>query len=144
MSEPIILRKLLQAHLRDMPDGLSWETQTARENEDFDPKALPVDTPYQEVHLLLGDPSNPFKGNDGFRREVGFLQVTLRYPKTQGSGVAEAQGRLIMNRFRMGTTLSEGQVRVVVHRPPGLSAGPKEDDRFNVIVRVWFYANTEG
>ena len=110
---------------------------TQWENAAFVPVAC---TPYQAVSLLMATPQNPTLG-DGFFRELGFLQVTLRYPQNAGAGAAGAQAQAIRAWFPRGLSLTAGGVSVTVSGTVDIQPGSIDGDRYAVPVRIPFFAN---
>jgi hypothetical protein len=103
-----------------------------------DPAYTPqTDVPYQEVAFVFGEPSS-LEFGAGYQ-EIGFMQVTLAYPKNGGWGDAAAQAGKIRDAFPRGATFVENGVTVVVFRPPYLLPDDRSDPtRFKPAVRVPF------
>lgn len=127
------IRAALETRLAGMSPGLA----TQWENAAFTPVA---GTPYQAVSLVMATPQSPTIG-DGFYRELGFLQVTLRYPQNAGAGAADAQARAIRAWFPRGLSLTAGGVTVTVSATADIRPGFIDGDRYAVPVRIAFFAN---
>lgn len=121
-------------HLLNMPDGLP-ESSTAFENLAFTPIQS---KPYQQVRLIPLPSENPTLG-DGYYRDVGFFQVTLSYPKGVGRGGIADQADKIKAYFKRGTTLVEGQDKIIIDRTPQVSSVYINDTRAEVNVRIQYY-----
>jgi hypothetical protein len=126
------VRQVLEKHL----DLMSPPLATAWENQDFSP--VPG-TPFQAVTLLPAEPDNPEAG--GFYREQGLLQVTLCYPLQGGPAAALARAEAIRAAFKRGTSLTKNGVTTVVERTPEIGPGSPDQDRYQVPVRIRWYAN---
>jgi hypothetical protein len=112
----VTISKLLEQRLNTIG---GWPAATAFENLEF----TPVDgTPWQRLNFLPGQTENPTLG-EGFKREVGILQVTLFYPTKLGRGAAVARAEVLRAGFKRGTTLTEGTLRVMIHRDPFIGPG---------------------
>ncbi len=127
------VRAALETRLAAMSPALA----TQWENAAFTPVA---GTPYQAVSLVMATPQNPTIG-DGLYRELGFLQVTLRYPQNVGAGAAEAQARAIRAWFQRGLGLTAGGVTVTVSATPDIRPAFIDGDRYAVSIRIPFFAN---
>jgi hypothetical protein len=107
------------------------------ENETYVPVA---GVPHAQVNILFGEPLNPTFG-DGFYREVGFVQILLRYPMKTGSGAANAAAQAIREAFPRGRTFVTGGVTTVISGTANALPSNEADDRFVLPVRVPFYSN---
>jgi hypothetical protein len=131
----IELHAVLEGWLRDM-DVTPFPTQWA--NSEY----KPVDgTPYQKVDIILGDPANPEQSGTFFQ-ERGFMQVSLRYPANEGRKAIMERAQLIRNRFRFGLPLAANGFSVVIDRTPTISQGANDGNRYQVPVKIRFYANS--
>lgn len=127
---------LIRIALEKRLDTMSPALSTAWENANFAPVS---GIPYQQVHLMRGKPQNPTF--DTFRREVGFMQVSLYYPRDAGPAAAEARAELIVATFPRKLVLVEQGVRVTIDATPYVMAGFVDEDRWCVPVRIQFYSN---
>lgn len=127
----IYIRDALQTALAAMSPSLA----TAWENQSFTPT---TGTPYQIVHILLAEPDNDVYGTE--HREVGYMQVRLMYPPQTGPGAALTRADLIRTTFYRGATFSTGGVNVIIQRTPEIMPGTVEDGRYQVVVKVRFFA----
>jgi len=116
--------------------GISPALDTSWENQAFTPTA---GTAYQIVHVLLAEPDNAVYGSE--HTEVGYMQVRLMYPPQTGPGAALTRAELIRATFYRGATFSSGGVNVIIMRTPEIMPGTVEDGRFQVVVKVRFFAN---
>lgn len=127
------VRMLLEQRLANLPSGLP----TAWENTAYDPV---VGTPYQRASLLPAQTEQPTLG-DGFRREVGLMQVSLYFPENEGPGAAMTQAEAIREHFARGTTLINGSVRVVIERTPSIGLAFPDGGFYALPVSIDFFAD---
>jgi hypothetical protein len=113
-----VIRKLLETQLNSLSSGFA----TAWENVPFVPSN---NTPWQRVSLLPGKTENPTWGSS-HRREIGIFELMLHYPKNQGVHDAYARASILLAGFARGTSLSEGNVRVLVDEHPYIGSSPKD------------------
>lgn len=110
----LIIRKLLETQLNSItPSTLP----TAWENLAFKPIA---GSAWQRVNMLPAQTENPTMG-EGFKREVGVLQVTLFYPLNEGPQKAMQRAEVIRAAFKRSTAWFEGTLRVLIERDPYIS-----------------------
>jgi hypothetical protein len=129
MAEPTVYRKLLQKHLRDLDPNFP----TGLENVAFKPT---VGKAYQVVTLMKSKTQNPTMGVSNFYREAGSMQVALYFPTGAGTKDAEEKSKAIRNRFKRGTTLTEGTLRVLVPETPYEQKGANRDEWYQLLVYV--------
>jgi len=110
---------------------------TAWENTPFQPVS---GTAYQRVNLLLATPANPEMGSARYT-EQGFLQVTLAYPLNTGPAAAHTRGELLRSTFYRGRSFTSGAVTVHIETTPEISPGRVEADRWEVPVKIRFFAH---
>lgn len=128
---------LIRAAFEKAINAMTPPLATAWENSAFTP--VPG-TPYQRVHIMRGRPQNPTF--DSYRREVGFMQIMLCYPRNAGPAASEARAELIVTTFPWRLGITEGSVTVRVDGTPHVMDGFNDDeDRWVVPVRIPFYAN---
>lgn len=125
------VRTALETALNAMSPALS----TAFENAAFTPVA---GTPYQKCHVLFAKPDNQQYGSG--HKELGFMQVTLMYPLQVGTATAAARAELIRATFTRGSTFVSGGVTVNVMETPEVSPGSVDGDRFEIPIKIPFYA----
>lgn len=118
--------------------GSATAELTAWENIDFPVLANRV--PYQQVNLIPARPEDVTLGR-GYRREYGFLQVTLHYPLQLGTGEAFARAELIRSTFPRGSSFSNAGVEVHIDQTPEIMRGFPSEGSYIVPVRVYYYAN---
>lgn len=118
-------------------NGMEPSMATAYENVKFTPTP---GTPYQQLTMLPASPENPTVGAQ-HRREVGLMQVSLRYPFDAGTQPATWRAELIQARFRRGSTWVKDGVTVIVDLTPTIAPGRISEDRFVVDVSIPYYAD---
>jgi len=128
----VSVRTALETKLNAMTPSLS----TAWENVPFTPV---TGTAYQRAYLMPATPANPTMG-DGYYREQGIFQVTLRYPLQAGPKTAADRADLIRAAFKRGTTLTSGTVSVIIERTPEIGQGRVDGDRWALPVKIRWYA----
>lgn len=129
----VAIRKALEVRLNAMAPALptSWE------NSNFKPV---VGVAYQQVNLLFAQPDNPAYGPN-FHRELGYMQVSLRYPLQDGPAPIYARAELIRAHFQRGLSLVDSGVTVMIEKTPEIGTGFIDADRFQVPVRIRWYSN---
>lgn len=130
------IRKLLEVQLNALSAGFA----TAWENVPYSPS---TGTPWQRVTLLPGKTENPTMG-DGFRREVGVLEVLLHYPPNKGSQEATARAEAIRAGFPRGQTFTEGSVRVLIDQHPSIGHGMNDGSWFVLPVSITYTGDIQG
>lgn len=138
-SIKIALEKALKASIPplDPETGLSG-FPIAFENVNYTPPAN--GDAYASVWLLPGEPENPTFGDD-FRREIGYIQVTLNYPINGGAGRAYNTAEGIRDAFPRGSSFTACDVTVHIARTPAIGPGSIADDRYLLPVRIRYFAN---
>lgn len=127
------VRAALEQRLNAMANPLP----TAWENAPFAP---PIATdPYQAVNLLPAEPDNNVFGTN--YQERGLFQVTLSYPLGKGPGDAVARAKLIRAQFQRGLSLVSGGIVTQVERTPEIGPAQTIDSRYQLPVRIRWYAN---
>lgn len=126
----------IRAALETALNGMTPALPTAWENAAFSPVA---GMPYQAVHILFAEPDNIEFGSA--HRELGYMQVTLRYPLQTGTAEIAARAELLRNTFYRGATFTSGSVKVVIDRTPEVGSGYVDGDRFVIPVTIRFFAN---
>lgn len=110
---------------------------TEWENTSFSPI---VDVPWQRVSVMFAEPDAPSMGSS-MRREVGFLQITLFYPKQIGTADINDRIEMIMSLFKRGATFVKDSVKVVVNKPPMRIKLGEQGQSYAVAVRIPFYSD---
>jgi len=119
--------------------GLSTITPvipTAYENVSYTPV---TNVPYQSVFVLFNSPDNPTLG-DGFYREKGYMQISLKYPLGIGSQTCATRAELVRQKFKRGATFTKDGITVMVEKSPSVSF-VTEIDRYTAVVKIYFYSN---
>ncbi|CAB4131771.1 Protein of unknown function DUF4128 [uncultured Caudovirales phage] len=129
----LAIRQGLEVKLASVLPPLS----TAWENDPFEPQA---DVPYQEAYLLFAKPENPTMG-DGFYRQRGILQITLRYPLNAGPKDVGERAELLRETFHRGLSVVANGVRTTIDETPEVPGGSIVGDRYVIVMRVRFYAD---
>lgn len=111
---------------------------TAWENIDF--PTITSRVPYQQVNLIPSQPEDVTYGQ-GYRREYGFMQVTLHYPLQLGTGEAFARAELIRSTFPRGASFSNGGIDVQIDKTPEIMRGFPDEGSYVLPVRIYYYAN---
>lgn len=128
----VIIRLALEKRLNAMSPSLD----TAWENTSFKPTPGQA---YQRVTLVPAAPENPTFG-DTLRREIGYLQVMLRYPQNKGSKDAQARAEMIKAWFPRGLALTESGSKIVIDRTPTISPSITDGDRYCIPIWIRYYA----
>lgn len=128
----VSIRAALETGLGAMSPALA----TAYENAPFTPVA---GTPYQAVSILFARPSNT--ENAPSHMELGFMQVTLRYPLNTGPAAAATRAELIRTTFPRGRTLTSGGIKTTISDTPEIMPGYVDGDRYAVPCRIRFFAH---
>lgn len=115
---------------------MSPSIATAWENVEFE-QPLPT-VPYQKVHLKFASPDNSEWGSS--HTEIGYMQVSLMYPRFLGVGDSTSRGQLLRDQFKRGRSFSNSGVTVNITHTPEISAGAVDGDRFNTPVKIRFSA----
>jgi hypothetical protein len=128
------IKQLAETHLKTLAPAFP----TAWENVNFKPPA----GPFQVPTFLFAEPD--LRGSaDSPYLQRGIMTVTLAYPTNQGGGAAQAKAVDIQNHFYAGTTLIDGDFRVVIEKVPEITGGAVEGDRFVIRVRIRFFAHID-
>lgn len=129
----VAIRAALEVQLNAMTPALP----TAFENANFTPPA--AGAPYQAVNLLPAEPDNNVFGPNFQQR--GLLQVTLSYPQAAGPAAAAARAELIRAQFPRGLSVTAGGITATIEKTPEVGPALIVDARYQLPVRVRFYAN---
>lgn len=128
----LAIRRALEVFLAELQPNFP----TAWENDDFEES----DIAYQQVNLLFAKPDNPTMG-DGFYRQRGIFQVTLRFPQNTGSQAAAEHAEMIREAFKRGLSLEADGVTTKIDETPEVSEGRNIEGRYVILVRIRFYAD---
>ena len=127
------IRRALEGALNAMTPALA----TAWENDVFTP---PVPTvAYQQAYILFATPDNPESGT-GYR-ELGYMQVTLRYPLQGGVAAVATRAAAIRAAFIKNTSFTSAGVVTTISKTPAIGNGVVDGDRWSVPVKIPFHAN---
>lgn len=96
-------------------------------------------TPYQQIALLLADPTNPEMGR--LYQENGYLQITLRYPLGSGPQDAQTHAQALRDWFYRGLQVAANGLTVTINRTPTIGPAFVDGDRYCIPVKVRFFAN---
>lgn len=126
------IRQALETGLSTITPALA----TAYENVPYAPV---TGTPYQTVYMLFNNPDNPTLG-DGFYRERGIMQVSLKYPLNNGSTACATRVELVRQKFKRGATFTKDGITVTIDKTPSVSF-MTEADRYTAVVKIYFYSD---
>lgn len=93
--------------------------------------------PYQRVSHLLNRPRDLAITMDG-TEDKGILQIDLYYPKGETRTAAIARAQAIRDHFKPPLRLTEGTTKVEISSTPQVSSGFPEDDRWRIVVSVYW------
>lgn len=126
------IRSSLEAALMTISPAID----TAFENTSYKPVAGTV---YQDVSFFFGAPINDEYGSN--YQEIGYMQVTLRYPQNVGSKDIDARINLIRDKFKRGASFTKNSITTVINRTLEVRPGFSDGERYVKPVFVKFYAN---
>ncbi|MCB2186285.1 MAG: DUF4128 domain-containing protein [Deltaproteobacteria bacterium] len=107
---------------RQVPEGrIAWENEGFDPNSEEDPYL--AGTLWLRPTLLPGWPTQATMGDAGFNRQVGLYQVSLFWPKYEGTTAAQALADALASWFKRGTTLTNGTTSVHVTAAGSEAAG---------------------
>lgn len=129
----LAIRRAMETRLASIEPSIA----TAWENDDFEPVE---GVPYQEAYMLYARPENPTMG-DGFYRQRGYMQVTLRYPLNTGPYDAGLRGEMIREAFKRGLSVQADGVETKIDETPEVPGGAVIDGRYVIVMRIRFYAD---
>lgn len=116
---------------------ISNSFDTARENTEYSP----VDNvPFQKIQLVPSIPENPTIGDDYYREE-GEFQIFLNYPLNEGMGDITDRAEAVRLHFKRGTTLVQGNLRIVVKRTPQIAGASKVGNRLICPVIIKYFSD---
>ena len=125
----------IRAALETALSGTSPQIATAWENAYFIPT---TGVPYQQAFIDPQDPDNVEFGG-GYHQD-GIFQINLRYPLLGGTAGAQARAEIYQQRFKRGTTLSNGGLVVTITKTPAIGKGAAVEDRWFLPVRIYFHS----
>lgn len=117
--------------------GVMSANLTEWDNVSFTPV---IGIPYQSVHTIFGKPQNPTY--DNLVREIGFMQITLKYPKQVGTADIGARSEMIRNTFKRNATFEFDGVKVQVTETPERLNGTPTDKAYMIAIRIPFKSDT--
>ena len=132
MSGVVNIRAALESALNGMSPALA----TAWENVAFNPPV--ASTAYQQAFILFARPDNSEFGSS--HRELGYMQVTLKYPRQAGSSAVGARAELLRTTFCRGASFVNGGVTVNITDTPEVSQGTDDGVMYSVSVKIRFAA----
>ena len=94
-------------------NGLTPTLPTAYEGVNFDPPT----TIYQTVQFVIRKPDDPVLGT-GYYRERLELQVFIVGEANKGTAASITRAELVRDRFKKGTTLTEGAFKIYILETP--------------------------
>lgn len=127
---PIItdIEKSANRHLATITPSVA----TAYEGSKFNP---PDNAMYQRVQYTIQQPDDPTFGT-GYHRELVQMQVFVVDVLGKGTAVGLARAELIRDKFKKGTTLTEGSIKIHVLSTPQISGTIIASDRLVIPVLV--------
>ena len=129
----VVIRKLLETRV----NTVGGVFPTAFENTPFTPV---VGTPWQAVALIPGQTQDP--GQDSsVKREVGVLQVMLKYPKNAGAAAATQRAETLRAGFPRGLSLQEGNVLLRIFSSPYIGTAVPDGAWLSVPLTVPYTAD---
>lgn len=105
---------------------------TAYEGVKFNP---PDNAMYQRVQYSIQSPEDPTFGT-GYHRELVQMQVFIVDVLGKGTAAGLARAELIRDKFKKGTTITEGTIRIHVLSTPQISGSIIASDRLVIPVLV--------
>lgn len=119
-------------------DSISPKIDTAYENGTvFNPVA---GTPYQELYLMPSYNDDTFR--DGYIAR-GIFQITLKYPKNQGTKTILDRVKLYLDNFYSGLKLNKDGIIVNVDGSPTAKSLGVIGDRFVYAISISYWADYE-
>lgn len=102
---------------------------------------LPIyGVPFQKVNLLRARPQTPTYGGN-FSREVGFMQVSLFYPKGKGTFALDSRAELLQSTFKRGSSFTKDLIVVHINDKPDVQPSLVTDQAIMLHVRIPYYAD---
>ena len=111
---------------------ISPSVVTAYEGVKFSP---PDNAMYQRVQYTIQQPDDPTFGT-GYHRELVQMQVFVVDVLGKGTAAGLARAELIRDKFKKGTTLTEGSIKIYVLSTPQISGSIIASDRLVIPVLV--------
>lgn len=127
----------IRAALETALNAMAPAVLTAWENNPFVPPASTV--PYQQVFVLFATPDNREAGV--VYTEIGYMQVSLKYPLDVGSSAAMARAIMLRNTFKKANSFSNSGVTVIIDKTPAIVNGTVDVDRWSLPVKIPFHAD---
>jgi hypothetical protein len=107
------------------------------ENTSFDPV---VDFPYEQCYVMFAQPDNVTMGK-GFYRLLGYLQMSLHYPRDTGMLGITQRAELYRAIFARGNTLIRNDTVVNISRTASIERGDPPDGYVTRIVKIPFWVD---
>jgi hypothetical protein len=126
---------LIRAALETALAAMSPALPTAYENNELTPTPAAA---YQVANVLFARPDNA--EISASHVELGFMQVTLRYPLNTGPAAATTRAEAIRTAFPRGLSLTSGGIVTTITDTAEIMPGFIEADRYCIPVRVRFRA----
>ena len=127
----------IRAALETQLNTLTPAIETAYEDTAFVPPAPTV--AWQQVRVLFATPDNPEAGA-GYR-ELGYMQVDLKYPLQVGTAAVTARAALVRALFPKNLSLTKSGFVVTVSKTPEVGNGVPDGDHWSVPIKIPFFAN---
>lgn len=121
------IKKAVRLHLASMPSVVP----TAYEATAFEPP----NGMYQRLQFTVAPPDDPTLGL-GYYREKITAQIFVVDAAGNGTGAAEQYAELVRDRFKKGTTLFEGSIRIQVLTTPQIAGNVVIQNRLIVPVMI--------
>ena len=114
--------------------ALSPSVDAVKPEQPYKPK---VGRPYLDMQYAPNETLTLFTGDDDPKQYQGFLQITVVYPRNQGSALALSIADAIVAHYKKGTKLrGEGGTTVRVIREPWASLPLPDDAWFRIPVSI--------
>jgi hypothetical protein len=117
-------------------NGMTPALATAWENVSFTPPAS--STAYQQAFILFARPDNQEMGSR--HQEIGYMQVTLKYPRQAGSSSIGGRAELLRTTFKRGNSFVSGGITVNITDTPEVGQGYDDGTMYCVPVKIRFSA----
>lgn len=114
-------------------------SQIAWQNVEFQPTQ---GENYYHVYLLPSPSQNPTIGSTVLTFNSGIFQVNIYSEIGRGPGAAESAAELIKSGFIRGTSLTSGDVNIIIRSTPSIKPAMVVDGYYVVPVDVEYYCHT--
>jgi hypothetical protein len=109
------------------------------ENVEF----TPTGAAYQEAHMVYATSEDAALGN-AYRRDRGFMQVTLFYPLNTGATAASDKADALISWFKRGSVVTNGGQSVRILNTPTKTILGSDGQFFKIAVSIYFNAEVFG